>query len=243
MSPPVHILIADAHLRSPKDPAYRRLLALLSRLSAPEVAAVHLLGDTFNAWGMWRGRPYRRFAPLLEALAALRTRGCRVVLYEGNRDFGLRPLQELYGFEVCTGSRQEALCGRPTLLLHGDLWCTHEPAMLRLRSVLRSAPAAFLQRHLPEALGWPLFEALRGVLGLLRCLPPAPAAPRPLPAPPLCPAMSAPLGAAEQVVLGHYHRFAALPGPPPLWVLPDWESTGCYAVAGPDGLRLEKFEV
>ena len=137
-------LLGDAHLRE-GDPEVDAFVDFLDAL--PEsIGVLAVLGDLFAAW---IGRPdlerphHRR---VLDALARLGQRGCRLIYVEGNHDFFLRDRFEGKVFEtVAETSLETRAAGRPTHLAHGDLVNRHDRQYRAWRAISKSRPffAAF----------------------------------------------------------------------------------------------------
>ena len=155
------LFASDMHLGG-HDPATAELF--LERLQAQASGATHLflLGDLFEAWvgDDWADEVCQR---VIDALAGLARRGCRVHVMRGNRDFLLDlPLPPasapVTGFAARAGASMledpctVSLFGEPALLSHGDALCTDDGDYQRFRALTRE-PAwqrAFLDKPLEE---------------------------------------------------------------------------------------------
>ncbi len=137
MSASRHSLFAsDLHLDSEAPWA---IDAFLKFLAGPARAAdsLYLLGDLFEAWvGDDDDDPANTRA--CDGLAALSASGVPVYALHGNRDFLLGD-----GFEKRTGVKllpdpvMADVHGVPTLLSHGDVFCTEDWPYQELRSIVR----------------------------------------------------------------------------------------------------------
>jgi UDP-2,3-diacylglucosamine hydrolase len=131
------LLLSDLHL-PPEEPSplrdrFRRFLAGPAR----EAAAVYILGDLFESW-IGDDVGLQQYAPEVAGLAALSARGVPVYFQHGNRDFMVgRDFFALTGVHALPDPQVVTLHGRPTLLSHGDVWCTDDRAYQRWRRFSR----------------------------------------------------------------------------------------------------------
>ena len=137
MSRPAQTLFAsDLHLDGEAPWAIDAFLAFLDG-AAREAEALYLLGDLFEAWvGDDDDDPDN--ARACAGLARLSASGVPVYALHGNRDFLLGT-----GFERRTGAKllpdplATDLYGIPTLISHGDLFCTDDLPYQELRHIVR----------------------------------------------------------------------------------------------------------
>lgn len=137
MSAARHSLFAsDLHLDSEAPWAIDAFLKFLAG-AAREAEALYLLGDLFEAWvGDDDDDPAN--ARACDGLAALSAAGVAIYALHGNRDFLLGA-----GFEKRTGVKllpdpvMADIHGVPTLLSHGDVFCTEDWPYQELRSIVR----------------------------------------------------------------------------------------------------------
>jgi UDP-2,3-diacylglucosamine hydrolase len=130
------LFASDLHLDSGSAWAIDAFLDFLDG-PARGAEALYLLGDLFEAWvGDDDDEPGNTRA--CDGLARLTARGTPVFALHGNRDFLLGQ-----GFEHRTGVRvlpdpvTVQLYGVPTLLSHGDVFCTEDLPYQELRSIVR----------------------------------------------------------------------------------------------------------
>ena len=116
------IFISDLHLTPERPRTLARFLRFM-REDAPAHPELVILGDLFDFWiGDDAGAAA---APVVAALASASRAGQRVLVMHGNRDLLLGP-----DFARTTGTTLLAdpitvdIGGSPTLLAHGDAWCT-----------------------------------------------------------------------------------------------------------------------
>jgi UDP-2,3-diacylglucosamine hydrolase len=144
------LLLSDLHLPNTPSPLRDSFLAFLAG-PARAAEAVYILGDLFEVWiGDDEGlADYRAEA---QALKSLRDSGVAVLYQHGNRDFMLgAEFAKAAGLSLLGDPVVVALAGVPTLLSHGDLWCTDDLPYQRWRRFSRNPVAQFVYRRLPRA--------------------------------------------------------------------------------------------
>ena len=143
------LILSDLHLPNTPSPLRDRFLAFLDG-PARAAEAVYLLGDLFEYWiGDHEG--LADYAAEAAALQRLRGRGVRLYFQHGNRDFMLgRHFAKAAGLELLADPLIVDLAGTPTLLSHGDIWCTDDLAYQRWRRFSRNPVAQFIYRRLPR---------------------------------------------------------------------------------------------
>jgi UDP-2,3-diacylglucosamine hydrolase len=132
-----HTLFAsDLHLDSEAPWAIDAFLKFL-RGEARGAESLYLLGDLFEAWvGDDDDDPAN--ARACAGLAELAASGVPVYALHGNRDFLLgEPFEARTGVKLLPDPVKVDLYGVPTLLSHGDVFCTEDPAYQQLRSIVR----------------------------------------------------------------------------------------------------------
>ncbi|MES2684771.1 MAG: UDP-2,3-diacylglucosamine diphosphatase [Pseudomonadota bacterium] len=140
------LLLADLHL--PVAPTGASFLneAFLRFCAGPARAArrVYLLGDVFESW-VGDDLGLADYPREVGALRALSASGVSLFYQTGNRDFLLGA-----AFALATGARPladeqiETLGGIPTLLAHGDQYCTDDLGYQRWRRFSRNRLAQWL---------------------------------------------------------------------------------------------------
>lgn len=149
------LLLSDLHLPAdrPGEPSPLRE-GFLRFLQGParEATAVYLLGDIFEAW-IGDDAGLVDYAPEIRALRQLTDAGIPVYFIAGNRDFLVGS-----GFSAATGVQRLQdpsvlrLGGVPTLLAHGDAYCSADRAYQRWRRFSRHRRAQQCFAWLPPSL-------------------------------------------------------------------------------------------
>lgn len=144
------LFVSDLHLAPERPRTIARFVRFL-REDAPRHRELVVLGDLFE---FWIGDDAAAAARgVIDALAGFTASGGRLALMHGNRD----PLLGR-GFATATGATLLAdpivvdVAGSPTLLSHGDAWCTRDLAYQQFRTMARD-PAfqrEFLSKPLDE---------------------------------------------------------------------------------------------
>jgi UDP-2,3-diacylglucosamine hydrolase len=132
-----HTLFAsDLHLDSEAPWAIDAFLKFLEG-EARGAEALYLLGDLFEVWvGDDDDNPDN--ARACAGLSALSASGVPVYALHGNRDFLLGgPFEARTGVKLLPDPVKVDLYGVPTLLSHGDVFCTEDASYQQLRSIVR----------------------------------------------------------------------------------------------------------
>src|SRR6185436_13369492 len=139
------LFASDLHLDSEAPWAIDAFLAFLAG-PARSAEALYLLGDLFEVWvGDDDDSPdHVRTCAGLKSLA---DSGVAVYVIHGNRDFLLGgDFAHRTGVKLLPDPVLVDLYGVPTLLSHGDVFCTEDPSYQQLRSIVRRP--RFQQRFL-----------------------------------------------------------------------------------------------
>lgn len=153
------LFASDTHLAPEAGATAARFLDALER-EGPRARHLFLLGDLFELWVGDDGVDPLAVR-LADALSALSSRGVRVRLMRGNRDFlidvplpgaSVAPFSERCGATLLDDPCRIDLHGTPTLLAHGDSLCTGDLVYQRWRRTCRDPAwqADFLARPLAE---------------------------------------------------------------------------------------------
>jgi len=146
----VILLLSDLHLPITASPLRDRFLTFLEG-PARAATAVYILGDLFEVW-IGDAEGLAAYADEARALKALRDSGVAVFYQHGNRDFMLgAAFARAAGLELLRDPLIVDLAGTPTLLSHGDIWCTDDLPYQRWRRFSRNPVAQFIYRRLPRA--------------------------------------------------------------------------------------------
>ena len=128
------LLLSDLHL-APERPATAAAFDAFTRGPARGAAAVYILGDLFDSWvGDDQCRePFAR--EVVESLRALADAGVPVYVARGNRDFLLgEDFAHATGAILLGEQTIVDIHATPTLLSHGDEFCTDDRAYQRYRA-------------------------------------------------------------------------------------------------------------
>lgn len=216
------LFISDLHLTGERPRTTARFLEFLHE-DVPRHGELVILGDLFE---FWIGDDHAVSArPVIDALAGATARGTRLLLMHGNRDLLLGT-----GFAAATGGTLLAdpivvdVAGTPTLLSHGDAWCTRDLAYQQFRATARRP------RFQQDFLSKPLDERVAFARGL-RMQSESDKSTKAADIMDVTPeAVLAALRTAgvHRIIHGHTHRPAAHVvalggGLAERWVLPDWD--------------------
>ncbi|WP_342220724.1 UDP-2,3-diacylglucosamine diphosphatase [Rickettsiella endosymbiont of Miltochrista miniata] len=155
------LFISDLHLSSDQSAITQLFLNFLQH-QARQAEALYILGDLFETWiGDDNLSPYNQ--TIITALAELTASGVAAYFMPGNRDFliGKRFIQQT-GCRYLVDPTIIDLYGSPTLLTHGDSWCTLDEDYQRYRRWSRYPFWQFLFLHLPLAWRQKIANYLRG---------------------------------------------------------------------------------
>jgi UDP-2,3-diacylglucosamine hydrolase len=130
------LIASDLHLDAAEPWAIDAFIAFL-RGPSRAAQALYLLGDIFEVWVGDDDRD-----PLIDracdALAELTKQGVPVYAIHGNRDFLLgEDFTRRTGVQLLPDPVVVELHGVPTMLSHGDVFCTEDPSYQSLRSIVR----------------------------------------------------------------------------------------------------------
>lgn len=146
------LFISDLHL-TPERPAQARLFRDFMQEKAPGCAALYILGDFFETWVGDDDLSLAFNADIAAHVRNLVDSGVPVFFMSGNRDFLAGPtLAQATGWTHLSDPTLVQLYGTPTLISHGDAYCTDDLAYQTFRSQVRD-PAwqtAFLAKPLAE---------------------------------------------------------------------------------------------
>jgi UDP-2,3-diacylglucosamine hydrolase len=231
------LFVSDLHLAEQRPRTIARFLRFLAEEASRHRELV-ILGDLFEFWiGDDAAAPAR---PIVDALGAYSASGRRLLLMHGNRD----PLLG-HDFAAASGGTLLAdpivldVAGTPTLLSHGDAWCTLDVAYQRFRATVRQPgfQRDFLSKALDERIAFARGLRLQSdseksmkAADIMDVTPDAVVA-------------ALREAGVRRIIHGHTHRPAAHvvdlgDALAERWVLPDWDLDG----AEPRGGYLEIVE-
>src|SRR6185437_12631142 len=143
------LLLSDLHL-APERIAAAAAFHAFARGPARDAAAVYVMGDLFDAW---IGDDQRRepFAgAIVESLRGISDAGVPVYVARGNRDFLLgADFARDAGATLLDEQTIVDVAGAPTLLTHGDEFCTDDVGYQRFRTWSRDPRSQRRLLHLP----------------------------------------------------------------------------------------------
>ena len=126
------LFISDLHL-SPDRPELTQLAVEFLQQNAPDITALYILGDLFNAWIADDMVP-NEFSPFIEQLYKLKQLGISTYIMVGNRDYMLgQGFAQRSGCQLLRDPTVVDLYGQNVLLMHGDTLCTDDIAYQRYR--------------------------------------------------------------------------------------------------------------
>ncbi|MBB86654.1 UDP-2,3-diacylglucosamine diphosphatase [Abyssibacter sp.] len=141
-------LLSDLHL-APGDGLTRRFVEYLAG-PARDADAIYILGDLFNVW-LGDDLSMPEHAEAVDAIAAATQAGVTIYVMHGNRDFLLgRVFAEATGVTLLSDPWVGELAGVPTLLTHGDRFCTQDRGYQTYRSIVRSVAVQRAYYGMPQ---------------------------------------------------------------------------------------------
>ena len=154
------LLLADLHLPNKASP-YREAFLRFCAGPAREARRVFILGDLFEYW-IGDHPSLQEHREEIAALQALSDSGVEVRVQHGNRDFMLgRAFEQATGTRLMPDEEIVELAGLPTLLAHGDIYCTDDEKYQRWRRFSRHPLAQWGYLHLSVARRRKIAGALR----------------------------------------------------------------------------------
>lgn len=239
---PFCLFISDLHL-TPERPTPVRLFERFIAEIAPGAQALYILGDFFEAWvgDDTLDQPFNR--GICATLKSLASSGVEVYFMPGNRDFlAGQTFATAAGLTLLADPTEVILHGTPTLLAHGDQYCTDDADYQTFRRQVRDPDwqRQFLAQPLPQRLA--LAASLRERSEHAK----AGKKPEIMDVNPARIEAVLESHAVQRIIHGHTHR----PARHELqvegriferWVLPDWYETGGYLTCDASGCRLSSF--
>jgi UDP-2,3-diacylglucosamine hydrolase len=128
------LLLSDLHL-APEHAGAVAAFEAFARGPARDAAAVYIMGDLFDTWvgDDQRREPFAR--SIVDALRGISDAGVALYIARGNRDFLLGDdFAAAAGATLLPEQTLVDLGGTPTLLSHGDEFCTDDAGYQRYRA-------------------------------------------------------------------------------------------------------------
>ncbi|MDQ8039807.1 MAG: UDP-2,3-diacylglucosamine diphosphatase [Rickettsiella sp.] len=131
------LFISDLHLSANQPPLTHLFLNFL-QTHATKAEALYILGDLFESW-IGDDNETLFHQQITSALAELSASGVHTYFMPGNRDFliGQRFIKKTR-FKLLKDPSFIVLYGIPTLLTHGDSWCTLDKRYVYFRRLTRT---------------------------------------------------------------------------------------------------------
>ena len=233
------LFISDLHL-DPQRPAVIRAFFDFLQGQAKDCEALYILGDLFEAW-IGDDDPSTLARETIAALRNLTNSGTTVYLMRGNRDFMIgKSFARQTGCKLLSDHAIIDLYGRNTLFLHGDTLCSKDIDYQKFRRKVRNPLVWWGIRCLPLSSRQKLAAHWRSGSMTANANKPDNI-------------MDVTLSEVERllkkhhcstIIHGHTHRpecHRHTNGE--RLVLGDWNQSGWYIQASPDGLELLSFEI
>jgi len=146
------LFISDLHLTPERPGAVESFRRFLDQ-KATHASALYLLGDLFETWVGDDDLALPFNAGVAAELKRLSQSGVALYFLPGNRDFLVGPdLASAAGLTLLEDPTRIDLHGTPTLLAHGDAWCTDDTRYQAFRAQMREPAwrADILKKPLAE---------------------------------------------------------------------------------------------
>lgn len=153
--------VADLHLTGDRPQSVDTFIRFLSA-TAPSGSALYILGDLFEYWVGDDDRADHSNEVVLAAIAQLANAGIPVFFMPGNRDFVLgERAAKRAAITLLPDPSVVTLFGRPTLIAHGDAYCTADFAYQTYRRRIRSRWTRSFYDLLPFGLRRTIVQSIR----------------------------------------------------------------------------------
>jgi UDP-2,3-diacylglucosamine hydrolase len=239
---PALLFISDLHL-SPDRPKLVGLFHRFMQEVAPGASSLYILGDFFETWVGDEELTQPFNASIASWLKDLSEQGIQNFFLPGNRDFlaGIDFIRTA-GLTLLPDPTRINLFGIPTLLTHGDIFCTDDAAYQAFRREVRDPAwqAVFLAKTLAERHA--MARALRERSEQAK----ANKKPEIMDVSNETVTRMIREQGVQRIIHGHTHRpahheFEVDGVTRERWVLPDWYETGGYLRCDVDGCRAVAF--
>jgi len=236
------LFISDLHLTQDR-PLPATLFHEFMAEVAPQAGALYILGDFFETWVGDDELSVEFNARVVRDLSELSRSGIPIFFLPGNRDFLVgEDFAHTAGLTLLTDPVRINLFGTPTLLSHGDIFCTDDAAYQTFRNQVRDRiwQAEFLAKSWDERRS--LARALREHSELAK----ADKKPEIMDVNTEALDKSVREQDIRRIIHGHTHRparheFKVNGKTVERWVLPDWFESGGYLRCDDAGCRLAAF--
>jgi UDP-2,3-diacylglucosamine hydrolase len=160
---PAARFISDVHFPSGGARAFLDFLAeTAERASRGACRTLYVLGDLFGFWYEAGGRPPPGFDEVLAGMRDAVSRGLRIVVLRGNRDFLMGPaFTRATGAEFAPDEFEIALGGKRIHLTHGDVLATGDHRYQLWRRLSRGLTFKRIANGLPRRLADRVARAFR----------------------------------------------------------------------------------
>lgn len=147
------LFISDLHL-CPQTPKITEQFKLFCLHLASKAEHLYILGDFFASW-VGDDESSAFIQEIQECLTKLHEQGVKLYFLPGNRDFLLGSgFLDKCSMQLLEDKTLINLYGKPTLLSHGDIFCTKDLAYQRFRKITRHP--LFINCLLKLPLSWRL---------------------------------------------------------------------------------------
>ncbi len=144
------LFISDLHLPPAASPLRDRFAQFLAG-PARAASALYILGDLFEVW-IGDDAGLAEYGVERACLRALTGAGVPVYFQHGNRDFLVgTQFAAATGVQVLADPVTVTLGGVPTLISHGDLWCTDDKGYQRWRRFAHNKGVQAVYGALPRS--------------------------------------------------------------------------------------------
>jgi UDP-2,3-diacylglucosamine hydrolase len=143
--------VSDIHLESMEERNGQNLLRFLRFLNTQDVPVdLYFMGDIFDFWLSDHKVFVEKFKDLYPPLIELKSKGSRLVFFEGNHDIHIKPYwQKKLGFKVYKKAHYEKIGNLQVRLEHGDLINLEDHAYLKWKAFTQNPINEFLAHRLP----------------------------------------------------------------------------------------------
>ena len=147
------IVVSDTHVKTEHDERYLLLCSLVESAVASGAKGLVLNGDIFDFFFGWGTYFQNKYLRLLKGLDALAKSGATVWFVQGNHEFGMEGLENIFSFEILSseGRVWTSPQGKKVLITHGDL-LKRDVKYQIFRSFIRSRFVSVLAFLTPQRL-------------------------------------------------------------------------------------------